>query len=80
MKNIKLVPFILLGIYFFLIKIFNNMIIEIKILFMVIIFLISSLLAIWLYKKKELKKEAIIIFVIFLLISILSFAFFAYQI
>ena len=80
MKNIKLVPFILLGIYFFLIKSFHNMIIEIKILFMVIIFLISSLLAIWLYKKKELKKEAIIIFVIFLLISILSFAFFAYQI
>jgi uncharacterized membrane protein YozB (DUF420 family) len=80
MKNIKLLPFVLLGLYMTSINIVPNMSFEIKIIFALLIFVISTIIGYRLYKQGNLNKERIFVFFFFILITIFLSLYFSSKI
>lgn len=72
--KLKLVPFLLLIIFYSIKRLFPAISFEIEIAILIIFLIASSIIVYFLYKKREIKKVNIVILILFsfLLVSIIS--------
>ena len=79
MKNLKLLPFVLLGLYFTITYFFSNLLLEIKLVFAAVIVIVSTLIFRNQLKMGLISKKQRYLFAIFTMVSVAIALFFLFQ-
>ena len=76
MKNLKLVPFALIGLYFTSMYFFPELVIEIKLIFTLIIILLSSIILFQQFKAGKIEKNRAYVLGGVIIVSLLIFLYY----